>query len=83
MAWIWILFGSLVVLAGMRYRQRLRAIRPRASPPTIDDAAIRHIIRKGSLPEKEEGAPIDMDEVARAEEEFWAEPWDEPEEYRS
>ncbi len=83
MVWLWILFGALVVLAALRQRSRLRANRPRRAAPTIDDAAIRQIIGKGRLPSRDDDPPLDMKAAAQAEEEFWAESWDEPEEYRS
>jgi len=83
MALIWILFGVLAVLAGLRHRGRLRAGRPSRKSSRIDDDAIETIIRTGTLPSAEEDAPLDMKAAAEAEEEFWAEPWDEPEEYRS
>ncbi len=81
MTWIWILLGLLVLAAGLRYRHRLRAGRSRAGT-TIDDDAIRHIIGTGRLPKKADDSRIDMEEAKRAEEDFWAESWDEPEEYR-
>ncbi len=82
MLWIWALLGALVLIAGLRYRQRLRAMRRPRGEPTIDDEAIRHIIGTGKLPKKKADSRIDMKEAARAEEEFWDESWDEPEEYR-
>jgi hypothetical protein len=82
MTWIWIFFGVLVLLAGVRYRHRLRAMRRPRATPTIDDDAIRHIIGTGRLPKRNADARLDMKEAERAEEEFWAESWDEPDEYR-
>jgi hypothetical protein len=46
----------------------------------VDDDALRRILETGSLP-GEDDDPLDMDAAARAEEEFWRESWDEPEEY--
>lgn len=82
MTWIWILFGALAGLAGFRYRSRLRSQRRPGSPPTVDDEALRRILQEGTLPgREEEDEPLDLEEVSRAEEEFWRDSWDEPEEY--
>lgn len=83
MTWIWIAFGVLVILAAVRQRMRLRARRPRRASPAVDDDAIRRIIGKGSLPGRDDDPPLDMKAAAEAEEEFWSESWDEPDEYRS
>ena len=78
----WALFTILALLAAVRYRRRLRGfVRPRGAP-VIDDDAIRHIIGTGRLPERKDRGRIDMEKARRAEEEFWEESWDEPEEYR-
>lgn len=82
MTWIWILFGALAGLAGFRYRSRLRAPRRPGPPPRVDDDALRRILREGTLPaDEEDEEPLDLEEAARAEEEFWNDSWDEPEEY--
>lgn len=80
MTWIWILLGGLVGLAGLRYRSRLRAADRPGPPPAVDDEALRRILEEGSLP-AEDDEPLDLDEAARAEEEFWSESWDDPEEF--
>jgi hypothetical protein len=82
MSWIWIVFGALVGAAGVRYRARVRAARAAGAPPALDDDAIRRIMEEGTLSVGEEDEPLDLEEAARAEEEFWDESWDEPEEYR-
>jgi hypothetical protein len=79
----WTLCAVLVLAAGYRFRRRLRDfVRPRGAP-VIDDEAIRHIIGTGRLPGRGGEPRTDLEEARRAEEEFWAESWDEPEEYRS
>jgi hypothetical protein len=82
MTWIWVLFGALAGIAGLRYRSRLRRGGASTGPPAVDDEALRRILEEGRIT-VEEDEPLDMDRAARAEEEFWSEPWDEPEEYRS
>jgi hypothetical protein len=81
--WMWIVLAALVGFAGLRYRRRLRPMRSGSGiPPRVDDAAMRSIVRDGTLAaHDDEDEPLDPDEIARAEDEFWNEPWDEPEEY--
>ena|SRR5215203_7443613 len=80
MTWIPIVLAALAALAGVRYLVRLRsAARARDAPPRVDDDAIRQILERGTLSTGPEA--LDMGEIARAEEDFWAESWDEPEEY--
>jgi hypothetical protein len=81
MVLIWALLGVLVGYSGVRYRQRLRALREPASP-VIDDDAIDRIIREGKLADPEEERRADRKAAAEAEEEFWDEYWDEPDEYQ-
>jgi hypothetical protein len=52
----------------------------------VDDDALRRIMQHGTLStggrdDEDDDEPLDPDKAARAEEEFWAESWDEPEEY--
>lgn len=79
MTWLWILLGALAGLAGLRYRSRLRSAHGPDGPPRVDDEALRRILEEGTLVEEDE--PLDPEEVARAEEEFWDDSWEEPEEY--
>lgn len=80
MTWLWMALGALAAIAGLRYRARLRAGRG-GGPPRVDDEAVRRIMEEGRLHSGDD-EPLDMREAARAEEEFWNQPWDEPEEYR-
>lgn len=79
---IWILMAAAVVYAAVRAQARLREVRPPARPPRIDDEALRRILEEGTLTVPDE-EPLDMEEASEAEEDFWSESWDEPEEYRS
>ena len=81
MSWVWILLAVLVAIAALRFRRRMAARRARASGPIVDDDAIRRILDEGALDiDDEDEEPLDLDEIAREEEEFWNESWDEPEE---
>lgn len=81
MIWISTALAVLAVLAGARYYRRISAARSswRGRPPRIDDAAIRGIIEDGTMPAPDDDDPLDPEEIARAEEAFWDEPWDRPE----
>jgi hypothetical protein len=79
---IWILMAAAVVYAAFRAHARLREVRPPVHPPRIDDEALRRILEEGTLTVPDE-EPLDMEEASEAEEDFWSESWDEPEEYRS
>ena len=70
--------GAVIVYAFLRRR---RALQEKIRPP-LDDSAVDRIIHQGSL-EVEEHDPLDLDEIARAEDEFWErEAWDPAEEDR-
>ena len=77
-----LLLGALAIAAGVRYVIYRRAARRRHTA-VLDDAAIREIERTGRLERRNpaDDEPLDLDEIAAAEAEFWAEEWDEPEEY--
>lgn len=71
--------GAVIVWA---FLQRRRMLKDRIEGPGLDDEAIDRILREGEL-EFEKPEPLDLDEIARAEEEFWSsEGWDPAEEER-
>lgn len=78
-----LLLSALLLAAGVLYVVRRRAARRRSAAAPLSDAAIREIERTGRLEgrDPDDDAPLDLDEIAAAEERFWAEEWDEPEEY--
>lgn len=71
---MWGLLAFVVLVAGLAYRLRIREETGRG--PLSEDQ-IRRIEERGSL--KVDDEPLDMDEIERAEDEFWGESWDEPE----
>ena len=74
-----LVFAALLVLAiGKRLVDRRS--RSGESEFRVDDEAMDRILRHGTLSTPEE-EPLDEAEIARAEQEFWEESWDEPEEY--
>lgn len=76
---LWLGLAVLVAGAGIARLLRMRDVR-RGADPTVDDDSIRRILEEGSL-DAGDDEPLDLDEAARAEEEFWNEEWDEPDEY--
>lgn len=78
MSWLWI--GIAVGVAGLGLLRRALIPRSGAAVPEVDDDAVRRILHSGSLRVGDDDEPLDMDEAARAEEEFFGETWDEPDE---
>jgi len=69
--------GVAIVWAFVRRR---RALRETIQTPSLDDAAVDRIIREGVI-RVEDPEPLDLEEIARAEEDFWdSEGWDPAEE---
>ena len=83
MTWFWIFLALLAGAAGLRYLASLRAASRPGAPPRVDDDALRRILEHGTLSTggEDDDEPLDLKKAARAEEEFWDESWDEPEEY--
>ncbi len=73
-----LLLLALVLAAAWRLRRRREQVRQRAF--RVDDDAIEQILARGTLTAPDD-EPLDEEEIARAEEEFWQESWDEPDEY--
>jgi hypothetical protein len=65
----------LVLVAGWRARDRLRRMK---HGPSISDDMVRDIETRGTVDVEE---PLDYDEIAREEQRFFEETWDEPDEY--
>lgn len=81
MTLIWLLIPALAAFAALRYVARIAVKHLPGERPVVDDDAIRRIIEEGRLTTSAE-EPLDMEEAAREEDEFWSESWDEPDEYR-
>ena len=73
-----LLLLALLLAAAWRLRRRREQVRQRAF--RVDDDAIEQILARGTLTAPDD-EPLDEEEIARAEEEFWQESWDEPDEY--
>ena len=82
MDFLWIGLALLVAFGGLRDWARVRALRSDGAAPVDDDAALRRILDEGSLAvEEDDDEPLDLDAIEREEESFWAEDWEEPEEF--
>lgn len=66
----------LVLLAGLLARRRVERSKREEG---LSDEMVRRIEREGSV-RFEARRPLDLDEIRREEDEFWAQTWDEPEE---
>lgn len=67
--------GALIVWAWLRRRRALKDRIERAAP-RVDDDAVAEILRRGVL-DLPGDDPLDLDEIARAERDFWeTEGWD-------
>lgn len=81
----WLEFLAGLALGGVivwAWFQRRRWLRDQIHGAALDDAAVEQIINEGRL-EVEVPEPLDLDEIARAENEFWdSEGWDPAEEDR-
>lgn len=80
MTLVWTILGVLALVAGVRYRQAVRQRLSGGAP--VDDAAVQRIIQEGTFATNEDPDALDLTEAAEAEEEFWSEYWDEPDEYQ-
>ena len=72
--WVWTLGAVLVLAAGVLYLRRLRDLKEGAG---VTDSMVERIESVGRV---EMDEPLDLEEAAAEEEEFWSETWDEPEE---
>lgn len=67
--------GALIVWAWLRRRRALKE-RIDGAAPRVDDDAVKEILRRGVL-DLPDDDPLDLDEIARAERDFWeTEGWD-------
>lgn len=73
---IWVILAILPIVAGIVARRRIRR-KVGDGQPTLTDDDVRRIEVTGRT--EADVGPLDMDEIERAEEEFWEESWEEPE----
>ena len=73
--YLFVALAALVAVAGWRLRHRLR----RQTRSGVTDEVVRQIETVGRV-DAEDVDPLDMERVRAAEDEFWAQTWDEPKE---
>ena len=73
---IWVILAILPIVAGMAARRRIRR-KVGDGETALTDEDIRRIETTGRSDVDLD--PLDMEEIERAEREFWEESWDEPE----
>jgi hypothetical protein len=74
-------FGVLLVGGFVAIRRRFR-VRSSAKESWLTDQMIQQIIEVGALSDQQvPEEALNMEEIARQEERFWSETWDEPEHY--
>ncbi len=74
----WSLSGLLLAYAWISMRRKIRKGMA-VPPPRIDEDDIRRIEEEGAL-HTDDPEPLDLQQIAREEDEFWKETWDEAEE---
>ena len=72
--------AALVVVGGLLFRGRLRR-RVDGRDPMTDDPLLREILGQGGAQGPDE-PPLDEDAIREAEDEFWSQEWDQPEDWR-
>jgi hypothetical protein len=73
-----LVLAAVVLVAGLLARRRVRGAVD-GDRPVVTDEVMRRIVEEGSLPAGDE--PLDEDAIREAEERFWEEEWEEPEEW--
>lgn len=71
----YLLIGLLALVAGVLYLLRRAEVR-RQRQAGVTDELLRRIEEHGRV---EMDEPLDLEEIQREEDRFWAESWDEPE----
>ncbi len=77
---LFFLLAALVVIGGVLMRGRVRRVVDSRDPMT-DDPVLREILSQQDG-EPDLAPPLDEDEIREAEDQFWEEEWDRPEDWR-
>lgn len=73
---------ALLLAAGGVMVLRRRRVRGPPQDGWLTDDMVQQIIKRGSLTSQQvPEAALDLEEIAREEERFWSESWDEPDRY--
>lgn len=75
---LFILIGAIAFAGGLIARRRVRDA-VKGDVPVVTDEVMRRILDEGDVPAPED-EPLDEDRIREAEDRFWSEEWDRPEE---
>ncbi len=78
---VFFLMAVVVILGALLVRSRVRR-RLEGRDPMTDDPVLRDILARSDAGPEEEGDPLDEEEIREAEERFWEQEWDQPEDWR-
>lgn len=79
---LFFLLAVLAVVAGLLFRGRLRRTVDGEEPMT-DDPLLRRILAESDADRPGDWEPpLDEEAIREAEDEFWSESWDQPEDWR-
>lgn len=76
---LFVILAAVVLLGGLLRRRHVRRT-VEGEEPVVTDELLRTLLDQAGRGE-EESEPLDEDEIRRAEDEFWGQEWDEPEEW--
>ena len=77
-----LLMAVVVILGAVLVRSRVQA-RLEHNDPMTDDPVLREILSESDAwPEDEDTDPLDEEEIREAEDRFWEQEWDRPEDWR-
>ncbi len=78
---VFFLMAVVVILGALLVRSRVRR-RLEGRDPMTDDPVLRDILAQSDTGPEEEGEPLDEEEIREAEDQFWEQEWDQPEDWR-
>jgi len=78
---LFLLLAVVALVGGFLMRSRVRKTLEGREPMT-DDPVLRDILAQSDTWEADEGEPLDEDEIREAEDRFWEQEWDRPEDWR-
>jgi len=76
---LFIILAAIVLAGGLLSRRRVRDT-VEGDVPLVTDEVMRRILEEGHL-DPDEDEPLDEDRIREAEDRFWDEEWDRPEEF--
>jgi hypothetical protein len=75
---LFLILAGIVLAGGLIARRRVRGA-VGGDVPVVTDDVMRRILAEGSAG-RDEDEPLDEDEIREAEDRFWSEEWDRPDE---